>query len=331
MLEQIQKRGSLLSVREDVRVMDCTIRDGGLMNHFQFEDEFVKHVYNACVKAGVDYMEFGYKSSTDVFNEDDYGPWKFCKEEDLRRIVGNNDTDLKISVMVDVGRTNYKDDVPPRSESVIDLIRTACYIHQIPSAVKMMEDFHAKGYETSINIMAISHVTEAELDEALEILGKTNVDIIYLVDSFGSYYPEQIRALANKYLVIAEKYNKIIGIHAHNNQQLAFANTIESMTIGVSMLDATITSLGRGAGNCPLELLLGFLKNPRYNLRPIIQVIEQDIPSLKAKGIEWGYDIPYMITGQMNMHPRTALKNVGTDKWKKFVEFYDEIMNDELF
>jgi len=329
MLEEIQKKGSLLSYRKDIRVMDCTIRDGGLMNDFKFDDHFVKNVYNACIKAGVDYMEFGYKGSTDVFDKEEFGPWKFTSEEDLRRIVGDNDTDLKISVMADVGRTNIQEDILPREDSVIDMIRTACYIHQIPSAVEMMKNFHDKGYETSINIMAISHVTESELDEALEILGQTEVDCIYLVDSFGAYYPEQIRSLAKKYIAVAEKYNKIIGIHAHNNQQLAFANTIEALTLGVSILDATITSLGRGAGNCPLEVLLGFLKNPKYNQRPILKVVEEDIPKLRAQGIKWGYDIPYMITGQMNMHPRAALKILGTPEWDQVVDFYDEITNED--
>ncbi len=328
MLEQINKVGSLLSYRKDIKVMDCTIRDGGLMNDFRFDDEFVKGVYKACVKAGVDYMEFGYKASTEVFDEDDYGPWKFSKEEDLRRIVGENDTKLKISIMADVGRTDL-DTVKDRSESVIDMIRTACYIHQIPSAIEMMNDFHEKGYETAINIMAVSHCNEAELGEALEILGQSAVDVIYLVDSFGHYYPEQIRSLASKYLAVAEKYDKIIGIHAHNNQQLAFANTIEALTIGVSYLDATISSLGRAAGNCPTELLLGFLKNPKYHLRPILKIIEKGINKIKEDGLEWGYDIPYMITGQMNMHPRSAMKNVGTDEWPKFTKFYDEILDED--
>lgn len=325
MLEEIRKKGSLLSYRKDIRVLDCTIRDGGLMNDFRFDDQFVKNVYNACVKSGVDYMEFGYKGSTDVFNEADFGAWKFSSEEDLRKIVGTNDTKLKISIMADVGRTDFENDVLPKEESVIDLIRTACYIHQIPSALEMVNDFHSKGYETSVNIMAISHVTESELDEALEILGQSDVDCIYLVDSFGAYYPEQIRALAKKYLAVGEKYNKTIGIHAHNNQQLAFANTIEALTLGVSMLDATITSLGRGAGNCPLEILLGFLRNPKYNQRPVLKVIEEDIPKLREQGIKWGYDIPYMITGQMNIHPRSALKNVNTPEWDQFVDFYDEM------
>lgn len=328
MLEQINKVGSLLSYREDIKVLDCTIRDGGLMNDFRFEDAFVKDVYKACVKSGVDYMEFGYKASTEVFDEADFGPWKFCKEEDIRRIVGDNDTDLKISIMADVGRTAM-DEIPQRSESIIDMIRTACYIHQIPSAIEMMENFHEKGYETSLNIMAISHCSESDLLEALDILGQSAVDVIYLVDSFGHYCPEQIRALSRMYLEVGEKYNKAIGIHAHNNQQLAFANTIEALTIGVSYLDATVSSLGRAAGNCPLELLLGFLKNPRYKLRPILKVVEEGIHKLKAGGLEWGYDIPYQITGIMNMHPRSAMKNVGKPEWKQYTKFYDEILDED--
>ena len=328
MLEQINKVGSLLSYRKDIKVLDCTIRDGGLMNDFRFDDAFVKSVYDACVKAGVDYMEFGYKASTEVFSKDDFGPWKFCDEEDLRRIVGDNDTPLKISIMADVGRTDM-DKIPNSSDSVVDMIRTACYIHQIPSAIEMMNNFKEKGYETSINIMAISHCSETELKEALEILGQSAVDVIYLVDSFGHYYPEQIRGLAGMYLEIAEKYDKVIGIHAHNNQQLAFANTIEALTIGVSYLDATVSSLGRAAGNCPLELLLGFLKNPKYKLRPILGVIETGIATLKEGGLQWGYDIPYQITGVMNMHPRNAMKNVGKPEWSKFTEFYDEILDED--
>lgn len=328
MLEQINKVGSLLSYRKDIKVLDCTIRDGGLMNEFRFDDDFVKSVYSACVKAGVDYMEFGYKASTEVFDEDNFGYWKFCKEEDIRRIVGDNETDLKISIMADVGRTAM-DDILPRSESVVDMIRTACYIHQIPSAIEMMNNFHEKGYETTINIMAISHCSETELSEALDILGQSAVDVIYLVDSFGHYYPEQIRGLSRMYLEVAEKYGKTIGIHAHNNQQLAFANTIEALTIGVSYLDATVSSLGRGAGNCPLELLLGFLKNPKYKLRPILNVIEEGIADLKNGGLQWGYDIPYQITGVMNMHPRNAMKYVGKPEWYQFTDFYDEILDED--
>ena len=144
-------KGTLVSWRPDIKVLDCTLRDGGLVNNFRFTDEFVKALYQANVQAGVDYMEFGYKASKDIFKVEDFGKWKFCDEEAIREIVGNNETDLKIAVMTDVGRTDYKKDIIDRKDSVIDLVRTATYIHQIPSAIEMIEDAKNKGYETSAN------------------------------------------------------------------------------------------------------------------------------------------------------------------------------------
>ena len=259
------RQGSLISVRPDVKVVDCTLRDGGLVNNFAFTDEFVKDLYLANIKAGVDYMEFGYKPSKELFSTDKFGKWKFCDEKNIRAIVGDNKTDLKIAVMADVGRTDYKKDILNKKDSVIDLIRVATYINTIPTAIEMIEDAKKKGYETSANIMAVSKVNDEDLDGALEMLGQSSVDVIYLVDSFGSFYPEQIERISDKYLNVAAKYKKKIGIHAHNNQQLAFANTIEALSRGASFLDATVNGMGRGAGNCYMELLLSFLRNPKYN------------------------------------------------------------------
>ena len=134
--------------------------------------------------------------------------------------------------MADVGRTDYKKDIIPKSESVIDMVRVATYINTIPAAIEMINYCADMGYEVTINIMAISTASENELDLALELLAaQSKASVIYLVDSYGSLYPEQIRRLADKYIRIAEKYGKRVGIHAHNNQQLAFANTIEACTI----------------------------------------------------------------------------------------------------
>ena len=164
-------KGTLVSWRPDIKVLDCTLRDGGLVNNFRFTDEFVKALYQANVQAGVDYMEFGYKASKDIFKVEDFGKWKFCDEEAIREIVGNNETDLKIAVMTDVGRTDYKKDIIDRKDSVIDLVRTATYIHQIPSAIEMIEDAKNKGYETSANLMAVSKVNDKDLENGLELLG----------------------------------------------------------------------------------------------------------------------------------------------------------------
>ena len=302
-----EKKGSLLTYRPDIKVVDATIRDGGLVNDFRFTEEFIKDLYAANVAAGVDYMEFGYKASKDIFKPEDFGPWKFCEEDDIRRIVGDNNTDMKLSVMADVGRCNYKRDILNRSESVIDMVRIATYIHTIPAAIEMIEYCHNLGYETTVNIMAISTAKESEITEALSLLSQCPVDVIYIVDSYGSMYMEQVDDLADKYLKMAEDHGKSVGMHAHNNQQLAFANTIAALTRGVSYLDSTIGGMGRGAGNCSSEQLLGFLKNPKYDLIPILQFLEKHIIPLKKSGVVWGYNSPYLLTGQTNQHPRSAI------------------------
>ncbi len=260
---------SLIDYRSDVRVVDATLRDGGLVNDFYFTDDFVRSLYLANIKAGVDYMEFGYKASKEMFDENKFGKWKFCRDEDIRAIVGDNNTDLKIAVMADVGRCDYQNDIIEKAESPIDLIRVATYLNTIPSAADMIENAAKKGYEVSCNIMAISNSQESDLAAALDIIGKTPVDVLYIVDSYGALYPEQVARVADIFLNFAAKYGKKVGIHAHNNQQLAFANTIEAVGDGVDWLDGTYGAMGRGAGNCAMELLLGFLRNPKYNVYPV--------------------------------------------------------------
>ena len=324
----MEQKGELISYRPDIKVVDCTIRDGGLVNNFYFDDEFVRNLYTANVAAGVEYMEFGYKASKEIFDVKEFGKWKFCDEQDIRDIVGDNNTDLKISVMADVGRTDYKKDIIPKTDSVIDMIRIATYINTIPAAIEMIHYCAEMGYETTINIMAVSTAAESELDLALDLLAQSEVGTIYLVDSYGSLYPEQIRRLADKYLKVAEKYGKKVGIHAHNNQQLAFANTIEACTVGVSYLDATMSGMGRGAGNCNMELLLGFLRNPKYSLNPVLKFLQNQMLPLKKTGLVWGCDVQYMLTGQQNQHPRTAIAFTAEQR-EDYAAFYQSLLDQE--
>lgn len=305
-----------------LKVLDCTIRDGGLMNDHRFSDEFVLGVHKALVAAGVDYMELGYKADKKLFSPEEYGLWKSCDEEDLNRFFDGIEKNIKFSVMADVGRTN-ESDIVPRNKSLIDLVRVACYIHQIPAALDLVKDAKDKGYETSVNLMAISTVPEFELNRGLELIGKSETDMVYLVDSFGSLYFEQIDDLMRRYLAAMGK-EKQVGIHAHNNQQMAYANTIFAAIHGATMLDSTIDGLGRGAGNCPTELLLGFLRNPKFKQRPIIDAVEKLTLPLRET-IDWGYSVPYMISGQMNQHPRSAMALRESDRKNEFIRFYDEM------
>ena len=316
-----------ITYRPELKVLDCTIRDGGLVNDHQFSDEFVRAVYQANVEAGIDFMEIGYKNSKELFPRDKFGPWKHCDEEDIRRIVGDNDTSLKLSVMADAEKSNWKTEILPSEDSVLDAIRVAFYAHQLSEAVDMIHDAAEKGYEVSANLMAISITTEKEIDQVWEVIAETPAEVLVVVDSFGSLYSEQVASLIKMYLGYGKPTGKEAGIHAHNNQQLAFANTIESIVQGANRVDASIGGIGRGAGNCPMELLIGFLRNPKFKLRPIYKTLQETFEPLK-RDIEWGPYPQFQMTGQNNQHPRAAIEARSGAKREDYVGFYDELVSD---
>ncbi len=325
---EMKKVTAMMNYRPEIKVVDATLRDGGLVNDFFFAEDFAKALYNANTKAGVDYMEFGYKADKTLFDVNKFGPSKFCDDDYIRSVVGDGERKVKVAVMADVGRCNYKEDIHEQAESPIDLIRVATYVHQMPTAIDMIEDAHKKGYETSCNIMALSTVQENDIRAALDMVGQSPVDVIYIVDSYGSIYPEEMARICDLYGEYAAKYNKKLGIHAHDNQKLAFANTIECVGDNVDYLDATYLSMGRGAGNCAMELLLGFLKNPKYNEYPVLEFIEKHMIPMKEKGVVWGYDLPYLLTGQFNQHPRTAIAYTKENR-KDITEYFKELTSQE--
>jgi len=310
--------------REKIKVLDCTVRDGGLINNHDFDCRFVREVYRTLSEAGVDYMEIGYKNSKEMFSASEYGVWKFCDDDVISRVIEGIPSHTKISVMVDIGRVN-PDDVKPKKESPVDMIRVAAYVKEIDKAIAMVNQFHDKGYETTINIMAISRDQGTELDEALvQIEAESRVDVVYIVDSFGALYQEPVEFLVKKFKNILK--TREVGFHGHNNQQLAFGNTIEAVIHNANYLDATVYGIGRAAGNCPLELLLGFLKNPKFDIRPVLDLISKEFIPLSEK-IEWGYIIPYAIAGMRNEHPRAAMALRKSAKKEDYREFYESLIH----
>jgi 4-hydroxy 2-oxovalerate aldolase len=175
--------------------------------------------------------------------------------------------------------------------------------------------------------MAITHALERHLDEALrQIESETACDIVYVVDSFGAMYSEDIEYMVEKYRKFLP--TKELGIHCHNHQQLAYANTITAIIENVNYLDASLYGLGRAAGNCPMELLLSFLKNPKFDVRPVLDVISKVIMPIREE-LEWGYCIPYMIAGTLNVHPAGAMDIMDLSKDNPerldYVKLYEEM------
>lgn len=309
----------------DIKVLDCTIRDGGLMNDSRFTDRQVRAVYDTCADAGIDYMEIGFKNSKKLFSTDKYGAWRHCDEDDVNRIVGDNKRGVKLSVMADAEKSDYKTDILPREKSNIDMIRVACYSHQIPLAMDMVKDAKDKGYETTLNLMAICTMKESELSRDLEILKESEADVVYLMDSFGSLDCETVRYLMTKYRLAFDGSGKKIGFHAHNNLQMAFAKTIEAVYCGVDFVDATMAGLGRGAGNCQTELIAGFLGNRK--LRPVLKCV-QDVIEPMRKDLGWGFNLAYMLSGFNNQHPREAMAFSEAEVPGDIGEFYDKITSE---
>jgi len=303
-----------ITYRPELKVLDCTIRDGGLVNNHQFDDDFVHAVYEACVEAGIDYMEIGYKNSSKLFPPDEFGPWKHCDEQAIRRVVGDNPTSLKLAVMCDAGKSDWKTQVLPKDESVLDMIRVAFYAHQVSEAADMIRDAYEKGYEVSANLMAVSTNTEQEIEQVLDVVVESPASVMVVVDSYGSMYAEQVEILVK-------------GMHAHNNQQLGFANTIEAIIHGANRVDASMLGLGRGAGNCPMELLIGFLRNPKFHIRPIYKVLQDYLLPL-SREVEWGPHVQYNITGQLNEHPRSAIAARSGNQRDNYLAFYDKLTSD---
>lgn len=313
--------------REKIKVVDCTIRDGGLINNHDFDMRFAREVFKALSAAGVDYMEIGYKNSKRLFSPKEYGKWKFCDDDDIARAIEGVESKTKIAVMVDVDRVDVED-VKPRKATPVDMMRVATYVKDIDKAIFLVNHFADKGYETTVNIMAISRALDNELNEALHQLEEEcKAKVVYIVDSFGALYQESVEFLVKKFKHILK--TKEVGIHAHNNQQLAFGNTIEAIIHDANYVDGTVYGLGRAAGNCPLELLIGFLKNPKFDIRPVLDLISNEFVPLRNK-IEWGYIIPYAITGILDEHPRAAMELRKGSKKENYREFYESLAGTDL-
>lgn len=312
-------------MEQRVNILDCTIRDGGLVNNWDFSVEFVQDLYNGLSAAGVEYMEIGYKNSPKLLNATEPNPWRFLDDKFLKEIIPVK-KNTKLSALVDIGRVD-PDDILPREESVLDMIRVACYIREVDKGLELVQMFHDLGYETTLNIMALSHVPEHQLIEAFELVKKSPVDVVYIVDSFGSLDPAEIEYQVKKFHAMVP--DKKLGIHTHNNLQLAFANTLTAARSGVTFLDSSVYGMGRAAGNCNTELLVSYIQNPKYEVKPILGVIEKHMLEMREKW-EWGYIIPYMISGILNEHPRVAMAYRKSEERDKFMEFYDQVTSPEV-
>jgi 4-hydroxy 2-oxovalerate aldolase len=287
-----------------IQILDCSLRDGGYVNNWGFPKGLARESYRALSKSGVDIVELGFRSSDKHFDARKYGLWRFCDETVLREVT-ENIRGASVCVMGDYGKIEL-DDLVDAHESVVDLVRIAVHKDRVLNAIDFLEKVKGKGYQVSLQAMGYSTYTDLEKQSLLSALAHTDLDYVYIADSYGSILPFQIKPLFEPFQEIG---GIRLGFHPHNNIQMAFANTLEAIRVGVDIVDTTIYGIGRGAGNLPTEILLSYLQlqgNDRYNVIPVLNCIERYFLGLKEE-TPWGYQLPYMISGIFNSHPSYSM------------------------
>lgn len=311
--------GLVTDRRRRIKVLDCTIRDGGICNNWKFDRAWVKRTFEALQAAGVDYMEIGYRTREGAFDRAKVGEWRFLEEDVLAEVTAAKTGSMKIAAMLDCGKVDPHD-IKPRGSTVVNTIRIATYAHQLTEARRLLDRALEEGYETFMNVMAVSTLSPQQVDNFLDELRESGVHNVAIVDSFGALFPYHVEYLVHVYQNrLGDKIK--VGVHTHNNQQQAFANTIAAIDAGADFVDATVHGIGRGAGNCPLELLLFYLDNPRYDVRPILELVDEY--ATLRDDLRWGYHLPYAITGYYNVHPRAGIQRMAREDRYDCREMYE--------
>lgn len=305
-------------------ILDCTLRDGGFVNDWQFPIPSARSIVNGLNVAGVDIIELGYRTSRGILkDEDKFGPWRFVDEKLINDVSDPFTEETRFSLMLELGRADIND-VPPAHESPISLYRIAIYLPQLRDSLSAVETLKKLGYSVSLNIAEVSTLERQDLIKALGECRYSDLDIVYLVDTRGALLPKLTYELTQVYC--EHLYDIPVGIHAHNNYQLALANTLIAIDAGASFADASLFGIGRGSGNCGLEQLLFAVQNPRYQIAPILDLIEHIIlPLFDSVPFPWGYQIPYLLTAALEEHHKVVLRGSPHRMRNGFSDLFREL------
>tara|TARA_B100000287_G_scaffold405595_1_gene429297 strand:- start:2636 stop:4690 length:2055 start_codon:yes stop_codon:yes gene_type:complete len=292
------------------KIVDCTFRDGGYYTDWNFSNDIVLDTIKS-VKPFVDIIELGFKSPIKG------GRYRHCSEN-LLEFIEKNDTNFSFMVNINEfmknNKLNYsllKNNILHSDDSLFSTTRAAVRKEQIDLGIEYIDFVKDKGYFSTLNLIRSELYTETELSKVIKKINKSNVDVIYLADSLGSFYPNKLRTFLN---IVKENTDKKIGFHAHNNLSLAFANSLMALECGVDFIDGSVSGIGRGAGNLPLEQLLMYNE---IDCKEVINLIDLHFKDLHEQK-RWGVNPIQMLSGFNRIHP-------------SYVETQKELMDSEVF
>lgn len=314
-----------------IKLLDCTLRDGGFYNNWDFNLDFIKKYLNVICKSGVDIIEIGYRS---LQSEEFYGLLKYSDDYHLSFL--NDYNNVEFALMVDLkeflqnkyfDETLFRKTFEKTKYSQISWVRVAILSSQAEYSNAALDILKDLGYKTTINLMQMSLLSHQQIADVVRIYRPTTLDIFYFADSFGSMYPKNIKDYIT---LIRNNFEGEIGIHTHDNLSLAYANSIEAINCGVEYVDSTILGMGRGAGNLKTENLLLELhlktKDEKYNPNLFLDFIDNELIPLKEK-YNWGTNYNYVMAGLKNIHPMYCqkLEELGRYTSDTFIRILEKI------
>lgn len=281
-----------------MKILDCTLRDGGYYTNWDFNEELVEKYLETVSSLPIDYIEIGYRSLAKKIY---FGEFFYTPIETINKVSKKLNSKQKIAIMINTKDIENNEDINyllQECKNKVHLVRFAVAPNNINKAVLYANKVKELGFEVALNLMYMSQKSiEDIINEINYILNNvSNIDFIYLVDSYGACLPSDIK---EKFIKIKQNYSDVaFGFHGHDNIQLAFANSLEAMSAGVDIIDSTISGMGRGAGNLGTELICSYKAiNDGVNLdyTNLVQIVEI-FNDLKNK-YGWGSSLPYMISG----------------------------------
>ena len=261
------------------KILDCTLRDGGHLNNWNFSDDCAKDTFETAKICNIDYFEIGYRGN-------DGGKFARCNSDELRKIITDKGN-VKLTVMINV--RDFSKDLFFENDFV-DVVRVACHPNEIKYGIEICKFLQSLGYETILHLMDVAHISKEQFNDLKNYDKKS---IIYFADSYGALIPKDI---TDHFDVLRGKGFKKIGFHAHNNKQLALINTITAVYAGGYMIDVTAYGMGRAAGNTPAEL---FMSEFELDPEPYIELIEKYYLDF-YKQTPWGYSLENLKMGIKN-------------------------------
>ncbi len=293
-----------------IKLLDCTLRDGGYYTNWDFNEKLVKNYLKYIENLPIEYIEIGYRSNV---NNGYCGEYFYLPKATLEFIKQNSNK--KIAIMLNLKEFYNSNNLSllDRLENSVDLVRIATDPYKIDIAIKLSKEIKKRGFRVAINIMYISKLDHKHsFFDSIEELS-IYTDILNLVDSYGTIYPEQLRLLIHK---IQDRTNIDLGFHGHNNLELAFSNTFVALENGVKYIDSTILGMGRGAGNLKTELILTYLKSMQkldVDLNSLSKLNELFTPLLQK--YKWGTNLAYMISGAYSLAQKDVMEYLEIDRY----------------